>query len=153
MDTITAPAPAPAGPVKDFSQARERLVFRIDTDMFEAAAALPGKTLARFAGRFADIDKVPPEQQLNAITDALGMVLLPDSAALFAKRLEDLTNPISLEQASDVITWLLERYGMRPTEPSSPSSAGQPSPVSGTSLTGAALPPESTPALSLPTGS
>lgn len=151
MDTITAPAPA--APVKDFSQARERLLFKIDGDVFEAAAALPGKTLARFAGRFGDIDKVAPEQQLDAITDALGMVLLPGSAALFAKRLEDLTNPISLEQASDVITWLLERYGMRPTEPSSPSSAGQPSPASGTSLTGAALPSESTPASFLPTGS
>lgn len=149
MDTITGTPP----PIKDFTQARERVIFRIDGDMFEAASALPGKTLARFAGRFADIDKTPPEQQLDAIADALGMVLLPESAARFAKRLDDLTNPISLEQASDVITWLLERYGMRPTEPSSPSSAGQPSPEPGTSLTGAAPQQASTPALSLPTGS
>lgn len=144
---------ATGAPIRDFSEARERVLFRIDGDVFEAASALPGKTLARFAGRFADIEKVPPEQQLDAMTDALSMVLLPDSAALFAKRLDDLTNPISLEQASDVITWLLECYGMRPTEPSSPSQAGQPSPAPGTSLTGAAPLPAPSSATFQPTGS
>lgn len=149
MDTLTG-TPAP---IKDFSEQHERVLFRIDGDVFEAARTIPGKTLSRFAGRFANIEQVPAEQQLDAIADALGMVLLPESNALFQKRLDDLHNPISLEQASNVITWLLERYGMRPTEPSSPSSAGQPSPASGMSLTGAAPLPESTPAPSLPTGS
>lgn len=150
---MTQPIPAEATPIRDFSRKRERLVFRIDDDEFEAAKALPGKTLARFAKRFADIEKTPFDEQLNVFADALGMVLLPDSNALFQKRLDDLTNPIELEQASDVIQWLLEHYGLRPTEPSSDSSTGPVSPAPGTSSTDAQQPQASIPATFQPTAS
>lgn len=150
---MTQPIPTEATPVKDFSRKRERLVFRIDDDIFEAATALPGKTLSRFATRFADIEKTPFDKQLDVFADALGMVLLPESNARFQKRLDDLENPIELEQASDVITWLLERYGLRPTEPSSDSSTGPASPVSGTSSTDVAQPQVSIPATFQPTAS
>ena len=142
-----------ATPVKDFTRKRKRIIFRIDNDVFEAATALPGKTLAAFATRFADIDKTPIAQQLNVFADALGLVLLPESNARFQKRLDDLTNPIELEQASDVIVWLMEQYGLRPTEPSSPSSPGLPSPASGTSSTDGQPQPVSIPATFQPTAS
>lgn len=140
-------------PVKDFTRQRKRLRFRIDGDLFEAATALPGKTLARFAARFADVEKTPVAQQLDIFAEALGMVLLPESNARFQKRLEDLENPIELEQASDVIVWLMEAYGLRPTQPSSPSATGQPSPASGTSSTDAQQQPVSIPATFQPTAS
>jgi hypothetical protein len=150
---MTQPIPTEAAPVKDFSRKRERLLFRIDDDVFEAATALPGKTLARFATRFTDIEKTPIGEQLNVFADALGMVLLPESNSLFQKRLDDLAKPIELEQASDVIQWLLEAYGLRPTEPSSDSSTGPSSPASGTNSTGAQPQPASIPATFQPTGS
>ena len=81
------------------------------------------------------------------------MVLLPESNALFQKRLEDLENPIGLEQAGSVIEWLLEHYGMRPTEPSSDSSTGPVSPASGTNSTDAQQHTVSIPATFQPTGS
>jgi len=139
--------------MKDFSRARERIEFVIDGDVFQAAPALPGKTLTEFAKRFADIADTDLSERLDVFADALGMVLLPDSAALFQKRFEDLANPIELEQASDVIVWLLEQYGLRPTRPSSPSSSGLPSPASGTSSTDASQPAVSIPATFQPTGS
>lgn len=148
---MTQLIPTEATPVKDFTRPRERLLFRIDSDVFEAATALPGKTLSRFAKRFATVESTPPDQQLDAFTDALGMVLLPESNALFQKRLDDLERPIELEQASDVIQWLLECYGLRPTEPSSPSATGPASPASGTSSTDAAQPQVSTPVTFQPT--
>lgn len=123
--------------IRDFTEKHERLVFRIDEDVFEAARALPGKVLARFAGRFADIENTAPDKAMDAITDALGLVLLPESNALFQKRLDDVVNPISLDQAGHVIEWLMEHYGQRPTEPSSPSATGPSSPASGTSSTDA----------------
>lgn len=144
---------ADATPVKDFTRKRKRLVFRIDDDLFEAAAALPGETLVQFAKRFADIDDAPLDQKIHVITDALALVLLPDSQALFAKRFGDLEQPIEYEQAADVITWLMEEYGHRPTEPSSPSSTGQPSLASGTSSTDAQPPQASIPATFQPTAS
>jgi len=139
--------------MKDFSRARERIEFVIDGDVFQAAPALPGKTLTEFAKRFADIADTDLSERLDVFADALGMVLLPDSAALFQKRFEDLANPIELEQASDVIVWLLEQYGLRPTRPSSPSSSGLPSPASGTSSTDASQPEILIPATFQPTGS
>ena len=149
---MTEPTASPP-PVKDFSRPHRQLQFRIDDDLFEAARALPGKTLARFATRFADVDKAPADKQLDVFTEALGMVLLPESNARFQKRLDDLEKPIELEQASDVITWLLEEYGLRPTQPSQPSSTGPASPASGTSSTDAQPPQESTPATFQPTAS
>lgn len=149
---MTELTPADA-PVKDFSRQRKRHIFRIDGDVFEAATALPGKVLARFAKRFADIEALPVDEQLDAFADALSMVLLPESDARFQKRLDDLENPIELDQASDVIQWLLEQYGLRPTEPSSPSSPGLPSLASGTSSTDAAQPQVSIPATFQPTAS
>lgn len=142
-----------ATPVKDFSRKRARLVFRIDDDLFEAATALPGNVLAQFATRFSNIESIPLDQQLKVFADALGMVLLPESNGRFQKRLDDLENPIELEQASDVIQWLLEAYGLRPTEPSSDSSTGPPSPVSGMSSTDAQPQPVSIPATFQPTAS
>jgi hypothetical protein len=150
---MTELTPADGAPVKDFTRERKRLVFRIDDDVFEAATALPGKVLSRFAARFADIENVSVDKQLDAFADALGMVLLPESNALFQKRLDDLQQPIELDQASDVIQWLLEQYGLRPTEPSSPSSPGSPSLASGTSSTDAAQPQASIPATFQPTAS
>lgn len=121
--------------VKDFTRKHERIRFRIEPDAFEAARALPGRTMTEFATRFEKIGAMPVAQQVDAILDALGLVLLPESAALFAKRLGDLENPIELEQASDVMIWLLEKYGLRPTQPSSNSVAGSGNPASGTNST------------------
>lgn len=151
---MTQPIPTEtATPVKDFSRKRERLVFRIDEDIFEAATALPGNVLAQFATRFSNIESIPLDQQLKVFADALGLVLLPESNGRFQKRLDDLENPIELEQASDVIQWLLERYGLRPTEPSSDSSTGPQSPAPGTSSTDAPPLQASIPATFQPTAS
>jgi hypothetical protein len=96
---------------------------------------------------------MPVGAQVDAILDALGLVLLPDSAAAVAKRLGDLENPIELEQASEVMIWLLEKYGLRPTQPSSNSAGGPVSPVSGTNSTDVPQLPAPTSPTSPPTGS
>src|SRR3546814_984409 len=60
--TTTVPNFA-APPVKDFTRKRERIVFRIDDDLFEAATAIPDDMLTEFATRYADIGDVPVAQQ------------------------------------------------------------------------------------------
>jgi hypothetical protein len=137
--------------IKDFTRKRERLIFRIDDDTFEAATAIPGDMLTEFATRYADIGSAPVEQQLTVMKDALSLVLLPESHARFTKRLSDLENPIELEQTVEVVQWLMGVYGQRPTQPSSPSASGQPSPESGTNSTDGQPPQESIPATFLPT--
>jgi len=138
---------------KDFTRKRERITFTIDHDTFEAAPALPGQTLTEFARKFSDAGSAPAEDKLRIITDALSMVLLPESAKLFTERFADLEWPIELDQASDILIWLMEQYGLRPTQPFSPSASGSPSLEPGTSSTDGPQQPEQTSPTFLPTGS
>lgn len=120
---------------RDFSRPRNKIVFTIDGDVFEAAPVMPAQTLMEFAGHFANIGEAPGDN-LDAMRGLLEMVLLPDSYLRLSERMRSKSNPIDIVQVSDVISWLLERYGLRPTQPSSSSADGSPSPESGTSSTG-----------------
>lgn len=138
-------------PTRDFTRKRERLTFRIDDDVFEAAPAIPGDTLTEFATRYTDITDKPVADQLGVMKDALSLVLLPESHARFTKRLKDPEHPIELEQVVDVVQWLMEHYGRRPTKPSSTSATGPHSPAPGTNSTDAPPPQASIPATFQPT--
>lgn len=138
-------------PTRDFTRKREPVTFRIDDDLFEAAPAIPGDLLTEFAERYSNISDVPIGQQLNVMKDALALVLLPESHGRFIKRLSDVENPIELEQTVEVVQWLMEHYGRRPTQPSSPSPDGPPSPEPGTSSTDAPPQQASIPATFQPT--
>lgn len=119
---------------RDFSKPRSAITFTIDGDLFTAAPALPGETLVQFVSRFSGdegTDRTPAEQ-LNEWREALELVLLPESYELFVSRMRDRARPIEVDQMSDVIVWLLEQYGLRPTQPSSPSVPGLDVPEPGT---------------------
>lgn len=119
--------------VKDFTRKRERALFRIDDDVFEAAPALPAETLIEFSGRFSDLEQSLSPETLHEV---LSLVLLPESFERLSSRLRDKKNPVDIDQFSDIVVWLLERYGKRPTRPASNSPAGPPVPEPGTNLTG-----------------
>lgn len=121
---------------KSFSRNRPRIQFEIDGDLFTAASGLPAGTLAEFGVRYADAasDK-GIEEQFESLSGVLSLVLLPDSYKLFGERLHDRERPIDLEQLNDVIVWLLEQYGLRPTVPASVSSNGSQGQAPGTSST------------------
>jgi hypothetical protein len=143
-----------APPGRDFSRKRPSLAFTIDDDTFTPAPVLPGDVYAEFVSlynRTGNVDSY--QEQHDLLKAALQLALLPDSWERFAKRLKDKTNPIDDDQMADVVLYLLEAYGLRPTQPSQPSSDGPPSPESGTSSTDAQPPQESTPQPSQPTAS
>lgn len=147
-------AAAPPPGARDFSRPRKRLTFTIDGETFEAAPVLPGDIYAEFVTRYngtATTDTY--QQQHDLLKGALALALLPESYDRFANRLKDKANPIDDDQMADVILWLLEAYGLRPTEPSQPSSDGPQSPESGTSSTDAPQPQVSIPATFQPTDS
>ncbi len=149
---VMAAQPPPAA--KDFSRKRKRLVFTIDDDTFEAASTLPGDIYAEMVVKYDGIDNVDAYQgQHDLIKDALQLALLPESFERFSARMKDRANPIDDGQMADVVMWLLEEYGLRPTQPSQPSSDGPASPESGTSSTESTPPAESTSAASQPTDS
>lgn len=149
---VMAAASPPAS--RDFSRKRKRLDFTIDGDTFEAASVLPADVFAVFVTLYndrADVDTVA--EQLGLLKQALELALLPESWARFSARLADKTNPIDDDQVSDVVLWLLEEYGLRPTQPSPSSSDGPASPESGTPSTESTQPAESISLPSQPTAS
>lgn len=150
-DLLSSPRHAAA---RDFTRPRTRLTFTIDDDVFEAAPVLPGDVYAEFVTHYTGTgEKQTYKEQHDQLKEALRLALLPDSFERFTDRLKDKTNPIDDDQMSDVILWLLEAYGMRPTKPSQPSSDGQSSPESGMSSTDEQQQQDSIPATFLPAGS
>lgn len=151
-----APVAVSGGPpaARDFTRPRKRLNFTIDDDTFEAASVLPGDVFAEMVALYNNASEAETFQdQHDLLKKALEFALLPESWQRFAARLKDKARPIDDDQTSEIVIWLMEEYGVRPTQPSQPSSDGQPSPESGTSSTESTQPAESTSLPSPPTGS
>ncbi len=140
---MTDPTNAP--PAKDFSKKRTPIRFVIDGDTFEAAPAIAAETLCEFAGLYEQASGAKGlAETYRLLTTVLEMTLMPDSWQRLHERLGDRVEPIELDQLSSVVEWLLEAYGLRPTQLPSPSSGGEPSPPPGTSSTESTVPAGST---------
>lgn len=155
--TTTTPhitAPGPPAAARDFSRKRKRLHFTIDDDTFDAAEALPGDVFAEMVALYNSATDVETFQdQHDLVKKALELALLPESWQRYAARLKDKTRPIEDDQTSEIVMWLMEEYGLRPTQQSQPSSDGPPNPEPGTSSTESTQPEASTSEPSHPTAS
>jgi hypothetical protein len=120
--------------IKDFTKKRKTLDFKIDDDVFHAASTIPAETMIQFAESISSADptKMSPKEMVGALRRVIEMVLQPESLEIFQRRMADPHNPIDMEQLDDVVTWLFEEYGMRPTSESPSSSAGDSPEVPGT---------------------
>jgi hypothetical protein len=149
---LMAAAAPPAA--RDFSRKRKRLNFTIDSEEFDAAPALPGDIYAEFVTIYSSTGETETYQdQHDALKRALALALIDESYERFQARLRDKTNPIEDDQVGDIVLWLLEEYGMRPTQPSPGSSDGPASPATGTPSTANTQPAESISETSPPTAS
>lgn len=143
MEPTGAPATEPAEEIRDFTIRHPPIQFRIDDDVFSAPPVISAVTLRRLAGLKSGLEGLSKIDSLDesGIRDLLGKlaqmfrVLIPGaSGRLFADRLlaevdEDDDGPLATtlnlqpidlrEQAIPVLYYLLERYGLRPTQPSS----------------------------------
>lgn len=120
MTTLDIPASAE---IMDFSSPQETIKFRVDDDVFEASPEIAAISMMRFAEsaeRFED-EALPVEEKIRILQNMFRLILLPESAGRFIRRMEDDTHPIGMRQFLDVIKWLMEQYGLRPTESDSPS--------------------------------
>jgi hypothetical protein len=122
--------------VMDFSSPRKSLRFKVDDDIFEAAPDIAAELALEFAD-FAERAQESNDVQDNiaVIRAMFNMVLFPDSAERFIARLRDTKHPIGTARMTNIIKWLYEEYGLRPTESDSASARGPENPDAGTSLT------------------
>jgi hypothetical protein len=145
-----------------FTVAREPIELGLGGDEFTAPPVIPPAVLGDMvdAGeRISEIQKVKNLSQkdqlaqvMEVVDNIFGLVLVPESAALFHERLYSRTNPFDLmREVLPALEWLVEEYTSRPTEPSPTSGTG--SGGGGSSSTSGALVGASTPSPSLPTGS
>lgn len=121
---------------KDFTKAKKRVTFKIDDDVFEAPSVLPIPVMQELA---SSADKLKGNtssgETLREVIGIFDAILLNNSAARLRERIASKEEPVDLTQLMDVMMWLLEVYGLRPTQPSSDSSAGLPDGTSGTPST------------------
>jgi hypothetical protein len=157
--------------IKDFSISAEPIRFRVSPDVFEAFPVLSLPVTREMAklgavAQAAGGDASQMAEKIDVFLRFFDQVLYPASARRFAERAKPavtddmpdeekarvLSEGLDLQrQIMPIFQWLLEQYGLRPTAPSSTSSAG--STDGGTASTAGAQPAESTPTASLPAAS
>lgn len=114
---------------KDFTRKRKPVNFKIEDEHFDCVPALPVETtqvIARIAKEISD------DNALEKLNEFFGEVLLGDGAERIRLLMGDKKNPLETDQAVEILYWLLEVYGLRPTQSSSGSSNGSPTDGDGT---------------------
>jgi hypothetical protein len=168
----------------DFTVRRDPIPFTIAPDTFVAPSVIGGFMLRKLAGLHADLapimatigtDTDAMEKMMKLMADMFRAMIPGPGGKRFAERLLSDGNPGDpeadppvppsppiiglMDEAMPVMYYLLERYGLRPTVPSSPSPAGSTDgqtdiPSGGTSSTdGASVMASDTVSSTEPTGS
>lgn len=144
-------------PTRDFTKKREPVAFTIGAHTYNAYPAIAADPLAdlgaRLSGNLGNFETLGTDKQLAVLKEFLKEVLEPDSYELLNRQCSNRNDPVEAPQLLDVSLWLMEVYGMRPTEPPSSSSDGSPSPEPGTASTESAPAGDSIPETFQPTGS
>jgi hypothetical protein len=120
--------------IKDFSHSLEPKQFEINGDIFLATPELPLGIMQDMV-RFRNIREQLEEEGLEPVLRLLDALLFDESAERFRARVKDKQRPIGITHVMEIIPWLMEEYGLRPTQPSQPSSSGSSDETTGTSST------------------
>lgn len=107
---------------KDFSISWEPVTFKMEDDTFECLPEIPLDAVIEMATLASGTDRA---QQMRQVFDFFDGIMTPESAAKLRERsAKGSLQPIGMRLITQVIPWLMEVYGMRPTQPSSDSPAG-----------------------------
>jgi hypothetical protein len=125
-------------PTKDFTKKRDPISFTIDADRFICVPTIPGDTLVTLLAKLGGADDDDMEQVSDGLKNILAEMLVESSYQRFLERFASKTEPIDFMQMNEIVEWLMEAFGMRPTKLPSDSAIGLPPQESGMSLTGSA---------------
>ncbi len=116
--------------IRDFTISAPPHRFRVDGDVFRAPGRLSPVALKKIAGLHASLGDMGSlsndvGRAIEIVGDLFEVLLPGESGTRFKARLNSEEEAIDLnQQAIPILYWLLEQYGLRPTEPSSPSPVG-----------------------------
>jgi hypothetical protein len=139
--------------IKDFTTPKKNIRFKIDDEVFRGLSDLPALTLVEFAGMAEQLSNSSLEGQPKMLRAMFELVLDEDSGRRFVDRMSSRERPIGMEQINDIMPWIMEKYGLRPTTPSSDSLTGSEVQVGGTNSTESVQPQASISAISVPSDS
>jgi hypothetical protein len=108
--------------IKDFTLAERFIRFRAEGDVFEAYSALGLATMQRMVNVSKSISSMVQEEKYDAIVAVFDEALTPESAKRFRERALSSDGEIALDvkrQLIPILHFLLEKYGLRPTQQSS----------------------------------
>lgn len=110
---------------RDFSGSPEPVTFRVRGDIFECLPEIPLDALVEMTKlTSADGDT---GRMLSMVKEFFDGIMTPDSAARMRECMsKGADNPIGMAAIQDILPWLMEVYGLRPTQPSDESSDGSP---------------------------
>lgn len=121
---------------KDFSKTRKPVRFQLGGQQFEALPALPVPVTQRLVQTAASLKGADADEKaLNSVLGIFNEILRKESAERFSTLINGGGKNgeiVDLSDAMDVMAWLMEVYGKRPTQESSDSSAGLPTENAGT---------------------
>ena len=93
------------------------VVFDVDGETFAAVPVLSATAATTLAVLGSSEDS---RERMTAIGEFLDLVLVPESRERFATRMAATDKPLTLDDVSEVVTWLIEDvYVLRPTGPPS----------------------------------
>lgn len=127
--------------IRDFSYVQVSHPFRIGDDVFHALPDVPFDMLAQVT-KLSNVEQSIRQYGADVVLEIFTSFLQDDSAQLFKQRVAE--KKIGLKKVMEILPWLMEKFGLRPTQPSSNSSDGSSDGETGTSSTDGALPEELT---------
>lgn len=117
---------------KDFTVDVEPIRFKIGDDIFVAPPVLSIAVMQDMVSALGDLKNLDPNEPnrvvnvINGLKSIFAAILSEASAKRFAERIDSKgVDAIGFMQLTEILPWLLESYGLRPTQPSSNLSAGQ----------------------------
>lgn len=134
-----APPPPPGDDVeiKDFTLKEKRIKFKIDADVFEASRVMGIPMMQDLVKLTKNLGDMSESGDYSAIPAIFNELLLPASAQRFTERLNAKgDDAIDVkQQLLPILYYILEKFGLRPTQLSSESSTGSPAETDGTPST------------------
>jgi hypothetical protein len=124
---------------KDFTKKRVPVKFQVDDDIFEC---VPGLSIFALQDvmklwRGSDLTQAIKDGDANKVIEVLTGIfkvfMVTESFERFMPRLADTRQPIDTQQLLEIVSWIVEVYTKRPTEPSPDSSDTSPNGDGGTS--------------------
>jgi len=103
----------------DFTEETPQIQFRVGTEVFTALSTIP-------LARISELSRLSTGGEdgatmVDGIKRVFSNILEPDSYDRFVDGLSSRENPIGVKHVTKILPWLLEQYGLRPTEASSGS--------------------------------